>query len=105
MGKTSIYGRRASNFGGILMICTIESYCGNSDCIECLPFQKKEEELKRIEHTLRNAEYMMRDLYPNFNSHRNAERFIHSCLKANEALRQIQRGNMETVHRYWREHE
>ena len=85
MGKTSIYGRRASNFGGILM--------------------NRKEELKRIEHTLRNAEYMMRDLYPNFNSHRNAERFIHSCLKANEALRQIQRGNMETVHRYWREHE
>jgi len=47
----------------------------------------REEELKRIEHTLRNAEYMMRDLYPNFNSHRNAERFIISCLKANEALR------------------
>ena len=65
----------------------------------------KEEELKRIEHTLRNAEYMMRDLYPNFNNYRNAERFIHSCLKANEALRQIQRGNMETVHRYWRHEE
>ena len=65
----------------------------------------REEELKRIEHTLRNAEYMMRDLYPNFNSHRNAERFIHSCLKANEALRQIQRGNMKTVTRYWRDEE
>jgi hypothetical protein len=65
----------------------------------------KEEELKRIEHTLRNAEYMMRDLYPNFNNYRNAERFIHSCLKANEALRQIQRGNMKTVTRYWRDEE
>jgi len=65
----------------------------------------REEELKRIEHTLRNAEYMMRDLYPNFNSQRNAERFIHSCLKANEALRQIQRGNMKTVTRYWRDEE
>ena len=65
----------------------------------------REEELKRIEHTLRNAEYMMRDLYPNFNSHRNAEGFIHSCLKANEALRQIQRGNMKTVTRYWRDEE
>ena len=65
----------------------------------------REEELERIEHTLRNAEYMMRDLYPNFNSHRNAERFIVSCLKANEALRQIQRGNMKTVTRYWRDEE
>jgi hypothetical protein len=63
------------------------------------------EELKRIEHTLRDAENMMRDLYPNFNSERNAERFIHSCLKANEALRQIQRGNMKTVTRYWRDEE
>ncbi len=65
----------------------------------------REEELKRIEHTLRDAEYMMRVLYPNFNSHRNAERFIHSCLKANEALRQIQRGNMKTVTKYWRDEE
>ena len=65
----------------------------------------REEELKRIEHTLRNAEYMMRDLYPDFNSYRNAERFIDSCLKANEALRQIQRGNMKTVTRYWRDEE
>jgi hypothetical protein len=65
----------------------------------------REEELKRIEHTLRDAEYMMRALYPNFNSYRNAERFIHSCLKANEALRQIQRGNMQTVTRYWRDEE
>jgi len=48
----------------------------------------REEELKRIEHTLRNA-----------------ERFIVSCLKANEALRQIQRGNMKTVTRYWRDEE
>ena len=66
---------------------------------------KVEEELRRIEHTLRDAEYMMRDLYPNFNSERNAERFIVSCLKANEALRQIQRGNMETVNKYWRKDE
>tara|TARA_R100001463_G_C3429639_1_gene211258 strand:+ start:184 stop:402 length:219 start_codon:yes stop_codon:yes gene_type:complete len=62
----------------------------------------KEKYLKRIEHALRDAEYMMRALYPDFNSHKNAERFIHSCLKANEALRQIQRGNMETVTKYWR---
>ena len=65
----------------------------------------REEYLKRIEHTLRNAEYMMRDLYPDFNSERNAERFIISCLKANEALKQIQDGNMETVHKYWRKDE
>ena len=65
----------------------------------------KEEYLRKIEHTLRDAEYMMRELYPNFNSERNAERFITSCLKANEALRQIQMGNMETVRKYWREGE
>ena len=65
----------------------------------------REEYLRRIEHTLRNAEYMMRELYPDFNSERNAERFIISCLKANEALKQIQDGNMETVHKYWRKDE
>ena len=65
----------------------------------------KEEYLRKIEHTLRDAEYMMRNLYPNFNDFRNAERFIVSCLKANEALRQIQDGNMETVHKYWRKDE
>ena len=65
----------------------------------------KETYLRKIEHTLRDAEYMMRDLYPNFNSERNAERFIISCLKANEALRQIQDGNMETVKKYWRKDE
>ena len=65
----------------------------------------REEYLRKIEHTLRDAEYMMRDLYPDFNSKRNAERFIVSCLKANEALRQIQDNNMETVHKYWRKDE
>ena len=65
----------------------------------------REDILRKIEHTLRDAEYLMRDLYPNFNSERNAERFIISCLKANEALRQIQDGNMETVHKYWRKDE
>ena len=63
----------------------------------------RKEYLRKIEHTLRDAEYMMRDLYPNFNSERNAERFIVSCLKANEALWQIQDGNMKTVRRYWGE--
>ena len=65
----------------------------------------RDEYLRKIEHTLRDAQNMMEVLYPNFNTERNAERFIVSCLKANEALRQIQRGNMETVHRYWREEE
>lgn len=65
----------------------------------------RDEYLRKIEHTLREAEDMMRHLYPNFNSERNAERFIVSCLKANEALRQIQRGNMKTVHKYWRDEE
>jgi len=63
----------------------------------------REDYLRKIEHTLREAQYMMEVLYPNFNSERNAERFIISCLKANEALRQMQRDNMETVTRYWRD--
>lgn len=57
--------------------------------------------LLQIEKTLREAHWMMRDLYPNFNDVPNAERFIISCLKANEALRQIQNKNLETVHKYW----
>jgi hypothetical protein len=61
--------------------------------------------LLEIEHKLRDCENMMRALYPNFNNARNAERFIISCLKANEALRQIQRGNIKTVDKYWRDEE
>ena len=57
--------------------------------------------MKEIERTLREVETMMRHLYPNFNDVPNAERFIISCLKANEALRQIQRGNEKTVSKYW----
>lgn len=60
-----------------------------------------EKYLKEIEHTMRQADEMVRALWPNFNSHRNAERIIISLLKANEALRQIQCGNMETVTKYW----
>ena len=60
-----------------------------------------EQYLKEIEHTMRHADEMVRALWPNFNSHRNAERIIISLLKANEALRQIQIGNMETVTKYW----
>ena len=65
----------------------------------------REEYLYQIELTLREAENMMRVLYPNFNDVPNAERFIVSCLKANEALRQIQNGNTQTVHKYWKEGE
>ena len=65
----------------------------------------RDEYLRMIEDTLRQAESMMRVLYPNFNDVPNAERFIVSCEKANEALRQIQRGNTETVHKYWKEGE
>ena len=64
-----------------------------------------EEYMKEIEWALRDVESMMRALHPNFNSIPNAERFILSCLKANEALRQMQRGNNETVHKYWRKEE
>ena len=60
-----------------------------------------EEWMKEIEHKLREVESMMRALHPNFNSVPNAERFVVSCLKANEALRQMQRGNNETVTKYW----
>ena len=66
---------------------------------------KREEYMRDIEYALRDVESMMRALHPNFNSVPNAERFIVSCLKANEALRQMQRGNNETVHKYWRKEE
>ena len=47
--------------------------------------------LRAVEHRLRESEQMLRELFPNFNSIPNVERFIISTLKANEALRQIQR--------------
>lgn len=59
------------------------------------------DDLRQLEHMMRECDYYARNLWPNFNSHRNAERIIHCLLKANEALRQIQRGNMETVTKYW----
>jgi len=62
---------------------------------------KSVEYYKKIEHALRDVENMMRAIHPSFNSIPNAERFIHSCLRANEALRQLQRGNSETVYKYW----
>ena len=60
--------------------------------------------LRAVEHRLRESEQMLRELFPNFNSIPNVERFIISTLKANEALRQIQRGNFETVEKYWGDH-
>jgi len=65
----------------------------------------REQYMREIEYALRDVESMMRALHPNFNSIPNAERFILSCLKANEALRQMQRGNNKTVHKYWRQEE
>lgn len=60
-----------------------------------------EGELRQLEHMMRACDDYVRMLWPDFNSHRNAERIIVCLLKANEALRQIQRGNMETVQKYW----
>ena len=61
-----------------------------------------ENHYRTVEHMLRDVETYMRNIHPNFNSIPNAERFVISCVKANEALRQMQRGNYETVHKYWR---
>tara|TARA_R110000824_G_scaffold278174_1_gene466329 strand:+ start:286 stop:489 length:204 start_codon:yes stop_codon:yes gene_type:complete len=65
----------------------------------------REEAYKTIEHNVRAAESIMKVCFPNFNNVPNAERFVISILKANEALRQIQRGNTETVHKYWSDEE
>lgn len=51
--------------------------------------------LRKIEHTLREAERMMRFLYPDFNEqamdgNQYPEKFIIYCLKANEELKQLQ---------------
>jgi len=64
-----------------------------------------EEAYREVEWMLRDVENFMRSIHPNFNQLKNAERFIISCLKANEALRQMQRGNYETVEKYWRKEE
>jgi len=68
-----------------------------------MPDPEVEVMYQEIEYALRDVEHKMRLMFPNFNSVPNAERFIHCCLKANEALRQMQRDNMETVTRYWRD--
>ena len=53
-----------------------------------------------LEYMMRDCDTYVRSLWPDFNSHPNAERIICCLLKANEALRQIQRGNMETIYKY-----
>ena len=60
---------------------------------------------KELERMMRDCDYYARQLWPNFNSIPNAERIIHCLLKANEALRQIQRDNHETVTKYWGDEE
>jgi hypothetical protein len=67
--------------------------------------EQQDKAYRAVEHRLREAEQIMRELHPDFNSIRNVERFIISCLKANEALRQLQRGNSDTVYTYWGEDE
>ena len=71
------------------------------ECLKDLKISTLEDKLHLIEVTLRQAQMMMESIHPDFNSVPNAERFVVSCLKANEALRQMQRGNQETVDKYW----
>jgi len=63
--------------------------------------EEYDEALRMIERRIRTVDQLVRNQWPDFNSHRNAERIINCLNRANEALRQIQRGNMKTVHRYW----
>ena len=71
------------------------------ECLNNIPEQDMKAKFHAIEIKLRQAQLMMESLFPDFNSVPNAERFIISCLKANESLRQMQRGNQETVDKYW----
>jgi len=73
----------------------------DKQCLENIRESTDKQKLHLIEVTLRQAHLMMESLHRDFNSVPNAERFINSCLKANEALRQMQRGNNETVEKYW----
>jgi hypothetical protein len=77
----------------------------NSSCLQNIEEKSEKEKMHLIEITLRQAQLRMESLIPDFNSVPNAERFVVSCLKANEALRQMQRGNNETVEQYWRDGE
>jgi len=78
-----------------------EFHINGKKCLENIRESTDREKLHLIEVTLRQAQLMMESLHRDFNSVPNAERFILSCLKANEALRQMQRGNNETVEKYW----
>jgi len=49
--------------------------------------------LREIEYTLREAQNMMRALYPNFNDVPNAELFMKYTWEANKALAKIQDGD------------
>jgi hypothetical protein len=77
----------------------------NSSCLQNIEEKSEKEKMHLIEITLRQAQLRMESLHQDFNSVPNAERFVVSCLKANEALRQMQRGNNETVEQYWRDEE
>jgi hypothetical protein len=77
----------------------------DSTCLQDVEPISDKEKMHLIEITLRQAQLRMESLIPDFNSVPNAERFVVSCLKANEALRQMQRGNNETVEQYWRDGE
>ena len=77
----------------------------NSTCLQDVEPISDKEKMRLIEITLWQAQLRMEALHPNFNGVPNAERFVVSCLKANEALRQMQRGNNETVEQYWRDGE
>ena len=81
----------------------IDYHLKDKQCLANIRESTDKDKMHMIEMTLRQAQLMMESLHPNFNSVPNAERFVVSCLKANEALRQMQRGNQETVEKYWRE--
>jgi hypothetical protein len=83
------------------MQAVMNHHIRDKDCLQALPVSTMDEKLHSIEVTLRRAQMMMEAIHPDFNSVPNAERFVVSCLKANEALRQMQRGNQETVDKYW----
>ena len=79
----------------------MQFHLNDKQCLDQNTEQSIEEKFHAIEIKLRQAQIMMESLFPDFNSVPNAERFIVSCLKANESLRQMQRGNQETVDKYW----
>ena len=52
-----------------------------------------EEKLRKIEYVLRDAQNLMAQLYPNFNSVPNADRFMQLTWSANKALARLQDGD------------